>query len=226
MCQGELYDLINNESNIEEATQITLAEVSKVELFVMSHCPYGTQIEKGILPVLEVLGDKVDFELKFCDYAMHGQKEIDEQLNQYCIQKEQNAKFLPYLTCFLANSDSESCLQEFSVNINELEICTDRTDKEFSISSNYVDKSTWKGAFPSFNIYKKETNAYRVSGSPSLVINGTKVASGRDADSLLAVICSGYKNPPIECETKLNNINPAPGFGFSGTADTNATCGN
>ncbi|MFH0840784.1 MAG: hypothetical protein V1865_02275, partial [bacterium] len=56
-----------------------------VELFVMSHCPYGTQIEKGIIPVAETLKDKIDFQIKFVDYAMHGEKELKEQLNQYCI---------------------------------------------------------------------------------------------------------------------------------------------
>lgn len=30
----------------------------KVELFVMSHCSYGTQIEKGIVPVAKLLRDK------------------------------------------------------------------------------------------------------------------------------------------------------------------------
>jgi len=51
-----------------------------VELFVMSHCPYGTQIEKGIIPVVEALGSKIDFKLKFCDYSMHGDKELKEEL--------------------------------------------------------------------------------------------------------------------------------------------------
>ncbi|MBU3941884.1 MAG: hypothetical protein KKF74_03150, partial [Nanoarchaeota archaeon] len=42
----------------------------EVELFVMSHCPYGTQIEKGMLPVARLLGDKIDFNIRFCSYAM------------------------------------------------------------------------------------------------------------------------------------------------------------
>ena len=42
-----------------------------VELFVMTHCPYGTQAEKGILPVVDLLGQKMNFKIKFVDYAMH-----------------------------------------------------------------------------------------------------------------------------------------------------------
>ncbi len=59
----------------------------------MAYCPYGTQEEKGILPVVNTLNNKIDFKVKFCDYAMHGKQEIDEQLNQYCIETEQADKF-------------------------------------------------------------------------------------------------------------------------------------
>jgi len=210
----------------QEAAKVEPAEVSNVELFIMSYCPYGTQIEKGILPVLEALGDKVDFELKFCDYAMHGEKELNEQLNQYCIQKEQNAKLLPYLKCFLADSDSDACLKETGVNVGKLKTCVKNTDNEFDVTKNFADKSTWKGNFPTFNVHKEETDKYGVAGSPSIVINGAKVSSGRDANSLLKLICSGYENPPEECNTELDSTSPAPGFGFGGTGSaTNAGCG-
>ena len=54
----------------------------------MSHCPYGTQMEKALLPVIETLGaNNVNFELKFNTYAMHDKVELDEQLTQYCVKK-------------------------------------------------------------------------------------------------------------------------------------------
>jgi len=59
----------------------------RVELFVMSHCPYGLQVEKAILPAVKLLGDRIKFNVRFCNYAMHGKAEIDEELLQYCIQK-------------------------------------------------------------------------------------------------------------------------------------------
>jgi len=43
-------------------TSITKADKPIVELFVMSHCPFGTQMEKGLLPVLGVIGGTIDFE--------------------------------------------------------------------------------------------------------------------------------------------------------------------
>ena len=46
-------------SAAEEAQQdIPKSDKPEVDLFVMTHCPFGTQIEKGIIPVFELLGDK------------------------------------------------------------------------------------------------------------------------------------------------------------------------
>lgn len=190
----------------------------KVELFVMSHCPYGTQIEKGILPVLETLGDKIDFELKFCSYAMHDKKELDEQLRQYCIQKEQPDKFLSYLKCFLEDDNYERCLKEVNINTTNLNSCVTAADKEFKVTELYNDKSTWSGGrYPLFNVYKNDNTKYGVQGSPTLVINGERISSDRDAASLLSTICSGFNSQPEECQTELSAVTPAPGFGFEGS---------
>lgn len=190
----------------------------KVELFVMSHCPYGTQIEKGLLSVAETLGDSIDFALKFCDYAMHGKKELDEELQQYCIQKEQPDKFTAYLSCFLENEDSLGCLTTADVSAGKLNTCITATDKEFKITEKFNDQSTWSGGrYPVFDVYKADNEKYGVQGSPTLVINGVPVSSDRDSASLLSAICSAFNNPPAACGTKLSSDTPSPGFGFSGS---------
>jgi len=202
-----------------------------VELFVMSHCPYGTQIEKGILPVLDTLGDKIDFELKFCDYAMHKEKELDEQLRQYCINSEEPAKFISYLQCFLEDDKSDACLKTAKINIPKLNSCVAATDKKYKVTENFNDKSTWRTdrdgnpAFPIFNVNKEDVDKYGVGGSPTLVINGTTAKSGRDAASLLTIICASFDNPPEECSAELSSATPSPGFGFDTTSDgDSASC--
>ena len=100
ICDNKLDDNQNGAIDCSDASCksnwlcMEKKEVPVVEAFVMSHCPYGTQFEKGFVKVWDVLGKKADFEVKFCDYAMHGKKEIDEQLLQYCIQEDSKAKFL------------------------------------------------------------------------------------------------------------------------------------
>ena len=199
-----------------------------VEIFVMSHCPYGTQIEKGILPVIETLGDKVDFSLKFCDYAMHGEQEINEQLRQYCIQSEQRDKLVGYLNCFLKEGKSDECLSEVGVNTAELASCVTAADEQYKVTEMYNDQSSWKsGRYPAFNVNQTEVDKYGITGSPGLVINGQKVQSNRDSASLLNIICSGFNNQPAECSKSLSAVAPSPGFGFgSSGSNSGGGCGN
>ncbi len=228
----QVMDIEEHNSGKEDEGESPTAEVKtkkdkpEVELFVMSHCPYGTQIEKGILPVLEILGDKIDFELKFCTYAMHGKTELDEQLRQYCIQKKEPDNFLAYLECFLEDGKAEKCLNEEKINVSEIKKCIDSADKEFKITSGYEDQSTWSGGrYPLFNVYKDDNTKYGVQGSPTLVINEGKVSSGRDPNSLLAAVCSGFNEKPEECDMEVSSVAPAPGFGFEGSGSgDDASC--
>ena len=207
---------------------IPKTEKTKVELFVMSHCPYGTQIVKGIIPTIEALGNDVDFELKFCDYAMHGRKELDEQLTQHCIQENEPQKLFEYLKCFLGEADAgEKCLNNARINRSKLISCVNKTDEEYKITELFNDENTWtSGRFPQYNVNKEDANGYEVKGSPGLVVNGIQISSARDSDSLLRTICAGYEKAPIGCEAELSSASPSPGFGYGTTgSDTEADCG-
>jgi len=215
-------------------TNIPKSDKPIVEAFIMSHCPYGTQIEKGLLPVAELLSDKIDFQIKFVYYAMHPTSgEVEEQLTEYCIQKEQNDKFLDYLTCWLGKTgtpaDSTSCIDEIGINKAQLSSCTTRTDKEFNVIANLNDQSLWmNGRFPKFDIHKADNDKYQVGGSPTLIINGVTAQAGRDSVSLLNAICEAFNTAPEECNTQLEVGQPTPGFGFGTTATANnaaAGCG-
>ena len=194
-------------------TDITKSDKPKVELFVMSHCPYGTQIEKGIVPVAKALGNKIDFEIKFVNYIMHGETELQDNINQYCIGSGQADKYNDFLDCFLKSGDSASCVSSTGINKSKLDSCYKATDKKFSLTSDFNDKSKYKGSFPTFNLHDSENNKYGVQGSPTLVINGKQVESNRDSASLLTTICAAFNKTPDECSTKLDSASPAPGFG-------------
>lgn len=211
----------------QETSKVVKSDKPSVEVFIMSHCPYGTQIEKGILPVAYLLKDKIDFEVKFVSYAMHGETEVREQLNQYCIQKEQNGKFFDYLKCFLEDGNGERCLAEVKIDTEVLETCTTAADEEFSVIANLEDQSSWlSGQFPLFNVNKADNEKYNVRGSPTLVINGVASSAGRDSVSLLGAICNAFNEAPEECNTQLEADAPSPGFGWSGAGSNNvASCG-
>jgi hypothetical protein len=212
------------------ATNIQKSDKPVVELFVMSHCPFGTQAEKGMLPVAELLGDNIDFEIKFVNYAMHGEKELAEQMNQVCIQEEQNDKWNDYLWCFLEAGDGEKCLAETKIDTTKLDTCTTKLDKDFKIMELFADESTWSGGrFPQFPVHDAKNKEYGVRGSPTLVINGQQVSSSRDSASYLANVCVAFNNAPEECSEQLSSVSPSSGFGLTdapATAGSNAaTCG-
>lgn len=222
----------NNTPSQTQPTPTNIPKTDKpvVEAFVMSHCPYGTQIEKGLLPVVETLGNKIDFKLKFVYYAMHPtQGEVEEQLNQYCIQRDQNNKFLDYLTCFLEAGDGEGCIDSVGIDKTKLTTCTEATDEAYSITANLEDKSSWlSGRFPKFDIHKADNEKYGVGGSPTLIINGVQAQTGRDSISLLNAICGAFNVAPEECNTEFEAGTPTPGFGWDTTTTANnaaAGCG-
>ncbi|MBD3355458.1 hypothetical protein GF361_05790 [Candidatus Woesearchaeota archaeon] len=232
ICDNEVDDTGNGKVDCEDPDCsgvwkcMEKKEIPEVEAFVMSHCPYGTQIEKGLIPVIELLGNKADIQIRFCDYAMHGEKELDEQVRQYCIQEEQNDKYLDYLKCFLKDGDSETCVEETEIDKTKLSTCIGITDAKYKVTENFEDKSTWKGNFPTFNIFKEEVEEYGVRGSPTLVINGVTASTGRDPASLLDAVCTGFKEKPEECDEELSSANPSAGFGFEESdSATTATCG-
>ena len=221
------------EAQAPTPTVVPKTDKPVVELFVMSHCPYGTQAEKGILPAVRALGNKVDFKIRFVNYAMHGEKEVKEQLTQHCIQSEQNSKYLSYLACFLNDSAgggsataSDACVASTGVDKVKLEACKVKADAQFSITKNLNDKSTWKGSFPSFAVDDALNTKYGVGGSPTLIINGAESNAGRDSASYLTGICAAFNNAPAECETVLSSTQPGPGFGYDSVGAANAAgCG-
>lgn len=196
-------------------------DVPEVDLFVMSYCPYGTQIEKGMLPVVDLLGKKIKFNLKFVDYAMHGEKEVDENTRQYCIQKEEPNKLNGYLKCFLKKEDSSTeCLKSVGVNAGKLASCVSAADAQFKIKENVKAG----GQNIVFAVNETDAEKYGVKGSPTLIINGGQVSSGRDSASLLKAVCSGFNNPPAECQKELSSAAPAAGFGEGTGSNSAASC--
>jgi len=207
--------------------EVVKSDKPKVELFVMSYCPYGLQMEKAYLPVMELLKDKADLSIKFVSYAMHEKKEIDENTRQYCISKDQSSKFIAYLKCFTGKDDYKACLQSAGVNESSVNSCMAKADKEFGITEKYDDQSTWlNGRFPVYPIHAGLNEQYGVQGSPTLVINGSEVSAARSPEAVKQAVCAAFNKAPSECGTKLDTASAGAGFGTASAGSaTDASCG-
>lgn len=205
---------INTNTQNQQPANVPKSDKPKAELFVMTHCPYGTQAEKGIIPAIKALGTSADVKIRFVHYFMHGEKEEFETYNQVCIREEQSAKYLDYLSCFLEAGDSAACIKKIGIDQTKLNTCL-ANDK--------------KKAKEYYEIDKALSNQYGVQGSPTLVINGVEANSGRDSASYLTTICSAFNTPGTACSQKLSSASPSPGFGTAtatgSAAASAAQCG-
>lgn len=202
------HNKVLNQEEQKQPKELIKSDKPKIELFVMTHCPFGTQAEKGIMPAIKTLGSKIDFSIKFVHYFMHGDKEEKETYNQVCIREEQKDKYTAYLECFLEDGNSERCITKAGINIDKLNICLSKKARDY---------------------YAKDSdlsNKYQIQGSPTLIINGVETDSARSPSAFLSTICSAFSNKPEECSNALSSENPSSGFGYSiGNSAATAQCG-
>jgi protein-disulfide isomerase len=208
-------------------TNIPKSDKPKVELFVMSNCPYGLQMEKAYVPAYDLLKNKADMTVKFVSYIMHGKDELDENTRQYCAQEQDRDKYYAYLKCYASSQDSAGYMKLSGLNESKINSCVDKTNKKFAILDKYNDQTTWlSGRYPLYPIHEDLNNKYGVQGSPTLVINGVQVESGRTPEAIKSTICAAFNNPPSECSQTLALASPQPGFGTGTTQETVAAgCG-
>lgn len=195
----------NAVSDDSSSQDIPKSDKPKVELFVMTHCPYGTQAEKGFIPAIKALGDKIDAKIRFVHYFMH-EPEKTETPRQVCIREEQSDKYLDYLECFLEDGDAERCISETGIDETTLNDCiANNADAYYEADSELSE-------------------AYGVQGSPTLTIAGQIITSGRSPDAYLQTICSAFNEAPEECSLELSTDSPSAGFGYLTGSATDAQC--
>jgi len=189
----------SSESNIPKNTKPV------VDLFVMSQCPYGTIAEKAIAPVLDLLKDKVKFNLYFIANdigggnfrSLHGQPEVDENIRQVCIAEEYSRDILmDYLLCVADDYRNvgniwKGCVEDNEISISKIEKCFEGEGKDLFAK----------------NIIPAEERG--VGGSPTLMINGVRYTGARTSDGYKEGICSGFSEEPSECEKVLSSTTNA-----------------
>jgi glutaredoxin len=202
---------------VEKEKQVTKADRPDIKVFVMSYCPYGLQAQKMFLPVYNLLKDEADIEVYYVDYIMHEKEEIDENLRQYCIGQEQENKYYDYLNCFVYGDtgDSAKCMASVGIDKTKLNACVAKVDKEFSITEQYNDKTTWVNEkFPKFGLHTDLNKEYGVKGSPSIIINGKATEiSPRSPENFKSIVCESFNIAPEKCSQTLSEEVPSPGFG-------------
>jgi len=190
------------------------------DLYIMSQCPYGTQMQKALIPVVELFDGDGKFLVnnKFVYYTMHGESEVVDNLVQYCVGENAPEKQWDYIRCYIENSgDNLKCMSDLGIDQTEISTCSDDARTEFGVAGT------------TFPIYEEENSLYGVRGSPTLVFMGKKLTINRDPEIIKEFVCDVLAEPPAECSTVLE-YTIAPGFGpvnaeGSASSGSTATCG-
>ena len=167
----------------------------KLDFYVMSKCPYGIQVENGIAPVLEKMGDNINFNLNFIERenpdgsftSLHGQTEVDGDIVQLCAIKYEPKKYMDMIVCMNKESGSipqnwENCSKDNGLDVEKIRNCYEGNEGKQLLSESI-----------------KKTNAIGATGSPTIYVNNVSYNGGRDAASFQRGICNYIQEHP-ECK--------------------------
>ena len=173
----------------QPSTPPTLDGEVKVELFVMSHCPYGTAAEDTLIPAAKELGVPLRIEYITTETptgfnSLHGQPEVDENIIQLCALEDDHDKGLDFILC--RNKDIKAdwnvCAAETGVSISVVKACFDGPDGKKWLSDS-----------------AKVSTEKQVSASPTIFVNGEPYSFGPNPDVFKWYICDQYDEKPDSC---------------------------
>jgi hypothetical protein len=185
---------------------------NKLDIFVMSQCPYGVRTVDAMKDVLDAFNKDtklIDFELNFIGQerngepsSMHGQAEVDEDIRQLCAQKHygKKYKFMDYVFCRnkdYRSADWEACAKG-GIQASVIKKCFESGEgKDLLLAS-----------------FKKATDL-GISGSPSWLLNNKFDMNARNPEAIKKAFCD--KNPGVKgCEKQLSSQSDAPPAGACG----------
>ena len=165
-----------------------VAAAVKIDLYVMSQCPYGVQAVEAIVPAVEKFSGEVALNLEYVGtvddadklHSMHGDAELEGDLYQICAGDQSKDKQLKFVTCVNKEWKTipkgwESCAKEAGIDPVALSGCVsgDRGKKLLTESFERTKKAG-------------------VQGSPNIKINGEEYKGGRMTHDFVKHICGTY----------------------------------
>lgn len=180
-----------------------------VELFVMAFCPYGVQAENAMKPVAELLGTKADIKVRYIATvngnsvdsvrSLHGLPEAKEDLRQICVAKNYPQKYWSYITELNAQ-----CYPIYK-NATQLEVCQQNITESLGIDNRQIETcALGSEGLALLRADETITKTLRVTGSPTLFINGQIYSGQRTPEAYKQAVCNHFDTPPAECSVNLS----------------------
>lgn len=192
-------------------------EKPDVELFVMAFCPYGNQAEDLMMPVQKLLGNKANISIHYIvsksssvgGYrSLHGEQELHEDIRELCVEKYQRDKFWNFVDAInkkatAQNVDSkwEEIAKSVGVDVAKVKECQSKEGSALLKQEMALTNKSYPVQEPSRH---QGRDKEKISGSPTLVINGMIYDGQRSSKAFEKAICSAFTNPPAECSQNVS----------------------
>ena len=185
-----------------EPEDISKSDKPKVDLYVMSFCPYGNQAEDTMKPVYELLKNKAEFNFHYivsssgnAINSLHGEKEVVQNEREACVMKNYGKdKWMNFVSYVNKNCGSDGNCWE--AGAKSLAINTARVNACVSSSGTTLMKED-----------EKKSIAAGASGSPTMVINGVQTKSVYqygNSEAYKQAVCLAFNTAPDECKKVLS----------------------
>jgi len=208
---------------IPETFEMPKTSKPNVKLFVMSFCPFGTQAEQILNPIVGLLKDRVNFELAYIVSkngeefsSLHGEKEISQNVRELCVSKYYPSKFWDFVSkinnsCTIENIDNcwQNSANELGIDLNKIEACQASETNDLLNEQLALSEKSFKVQNTSSHNGSPEDF---ISSSPTLVINDFIFDGARSVEGYKEAICSAFIERPVECDQEVNQgINEVQG---------------
>jgi len=162
----------------------------KVELFVMSKCPYARQAQDAMAAILEEMGGSIDFHQHFLvqelapgDFAsLHGAAEVEGNVQELCAADTwpEGYAYMKVVACMAGDMSSiphnwEECAAAAGLDPDEMRPClADGTGKKLLSAS------------------AKHAMERHAMASPTIFVDKRVATGARDEDELREMICCAF----------------------------------
>ncbi len=181
-------------ANAEQPLPVS-ANAVKLDLHVMSQCPYGVQAETAFKDVVAKFGQDLDFKVEYIGNpgealgSMHGANEVTGDIVQACAMKYAPRKAFDFILCQGKNfkevaTNGEACAKELSMPWSKISACASAQEGKDLVAASFK-RSQEKGAH----------------GSPTIFVNGKKYEGGRKPIQFMRAICAAADNKLAACST-------------------------
>ena len=176
---------------------------NKLDLFVMSECPYGVEAENNMEEVLNTFGSNMDFSIHFIATdngdgtfsSLHGQPEVDENIRQICVMEHNSEEFFDFLMCQNTNIKAgkdpettwETCASDNSIDTATIQACFEGDEGAELLRANI-----------------ELTDELGIGSSPTFLVNNQIQFGGAlPADEIKSKFCE--ENPKTDgCDATLS----------------------